>query len=94
MSDAGIRLEHLLEGLENGRISLPDAVSQVKKLGFEEPPAKGAHQRMAEDANGDPEVPADHSFYQVSRAYTLGRITRYQYEQLAAAASHSASQTQ
>lgn len=93
MSDAGDRLEHLLDGLENGRISLADVVKQVEKFGFEEPPAKGAHQLMAEDANRDPEVPADHSFYQVSRAYTLGRITRYQYEKLAAAASHPASQS-
>lgn len=92
MSEAGSRLEYLLDALENGRISIHDAVKQVRQFGFEEPPARGAHQRMAEDANGDPEVPADHSFYQVSRAYTLGRITRYQYEQLAAAASHSASQ--
>jgi hypothetical protein len=87
VTDAGIRLEHLLDGLENGRITLGDAIRQVRAFGFEEPPVKGAHQRMAEDANGDPEVPADHSFYQVSRAYTLGRITRYQYEKLAEAAS-------
>lgn len=90
MSDAGVRLEYLLDGLENGRITLADAVKQVSTFSFEDPPVKGAHQRMAEDANGDPEVPADHSFYQVSKAYTLGRITRYQYEKLAAAASSRA----
>jgi hypothetical protein len=87
VDDAGTRLEHILDGLENGRISLHDAVAQVEKFGFEDPPEKGAYQRMAEDANGDPEIPAGHSFYQVSRAYTLGRITRYQYERLAQAAS-------
>jgi hypothetical protein len=78
----------MLDNLENGRITIAAAVQQVKSLGLEEPPVKGAHQRMAEDANGDPAVPASHSFYQVSRAYALGRITRHQYEQLAAAAAH------
>lgn len=87
MSDAGVRLEAVLDGLENGRMTLTDAVRQISTIPLEDPPDKGAYQRMADDVNGDPEVPADHSFYQVSRAYTLGRITRYQYEKLAEAAS-------
>jgi hypothetical protein len=87
VSDAGTRLEHWLTQLEHKQVSLGDVVNYIKGFSFTPHPSKGAYQLMHEDINGDPHVPDDASFYPISRAYTLGRITRHEYEMLAHAAA-------
>lgn len=81
------RLEYVLEQLEEGRMSTADAARLVRSMKFPAQPGKTAHQAVEADALGDPEVPEEGSFFPVSHAYTMGRITRVQYDALAQAAS-------
>lgn len=88
MSDQqGERLEYVLTQLEEGHMSTPDAARLVREMHFPAPQAKTAYQATEADATGDPDVPQSGSFFPVSHAYAMGRITRAQYDALAAAAS-------
>lgn len=81
------RLEHVLQLLEEKRISTSDAAAQVRKLTFHVNPPKTAWQTVEDDAMGDPPVRPAGSAFEISRAFVTGRIDREQYEALSKAAS-------
>jgi hypothetical protein len=81
------RLEHVLQQLEEGRISTSDAAAQVRQLTFPVQRPKTAWQTVEDDAMGDPPVHRLGSAFELSRAYVTGRINHAQYEALAKAVS-------
>jgi hypothetical protein len=81
------RLEYVVEQLEGGHMSTADAARLVRSMKFPAKPGKTPYQVITADATEDPEPPEKDSFFAVSHAYTMGRITRAQYEALAQAAS-------
>lgn len=85
VSDLDVRLKALVEQLENGQVSLPDAAAAVRKMKFPPVPQKTPHQTMEDSVVGDPDPPGP--FATVSGAYAAGRIDRRAYETLAAAAA-------
>jgi hypothetical protein len=89
MSDQGVRLDAVLTWLERNRISTADAVKQVRTMKFPVPPAKGAYARLHDDANGDHHPPEHGAFFHIADAFSQGKISRTQYEELAEAATQA-----
>lgn len=89
MSDQKERLEALLDDLEHGRIGTADAAKALRGMSFPALPRRTAHQIREDSSLPELDVPEEDSFFPVSQAYAAGRITRRQYEALAAAAAAS-----
>ena len=88
MGDQGDRLESVLTFLEQGRITIDDAVAQVGKMSFAPAPKPDSvWDTIMADSVGDHMPPEPDSFFPVSAAYTAGRITHEQYAALAKAAA-------
>ncbi len=87
--DSEVRLQAVIDWLEHGRITTAQAAARIRDMTFPVPPAKTAHQRMEDDATGDPEVPEPGSFFAVSDALAQGRIDQEQYAVLAKAAAEA-----
>jgi predicted kinase len=85
-ADGAVRLGAILGWLEKGRITLADAAGRIRAMQLGHGQARSPHQVLAADANGDLPVPDGSTFAEVGRAYVAGRISRHQYEVLAAAA--------
>lgn len=88
-NDQAVRLEAVLDWLEHGQITLEQAAAKVAAMSFPQKPKKTVWQRLYDDANGDPEMPEPGSFFDVSLAYSKGRITKQQYAALAKAAAEA-----
>lgn len=84
-SDKAVRLRAVLEWLERGHITLPDACARIRSMNLAHGQDRSAGQVLAADANGDLPVPDGTTFSEISAAYASGRITRPQYERLAEA---------
>jgi hypothetical protein len=88
VSDQEVRLQAVLDDLENDRISTADAAARVRALRLAEPPPRTISQRMADSAENDmPRLPQEGSFFAVSKALHAGKISFRQYEALAEAAA-------
>lgn len=90
-ADGAVRLSAILGWLEKGHITLPDACERVRRLQLHRGAQRSAHQVLADDVNGDLPAHDPASFAEVASAYVAGRLTRAQYEHLAAAAGVSQS---
>lgn len=86
VSDKAVRLGAILDWLEKGHITTADAAARIKTMGLGKGAERGGGQVVADDANGDLPAHDPGSFAAVSDAYTSGRISLAQYEQLAEAA--------
>jgi hypothetical protein len=89
VSDKAVRLQAVLSWLETGKVTLADACERIRDMKLAGPPDRSTSQVLAADANGDIPVPDGDTFSEISHAYTSGRITRHQYEQLAEAVSRA-----
>lgn len=88
MSDQGDRIESVLTFLEQGRITIEDAVTQIGKMSFTaSAKPDSVWDTIMADGAGDMEPPEPDSFFPVSHAYAAGRITHEQYTELAKAAA-------
>ncbi len=93
MSDQKVRLDALLDDLEQGRISLPDAMAQVRGMNWSRRAGKTAFQtRLADAVNELEGPPPPGSFADVAEAYHAGRIDLHAYEQLQRAYSEALGQ--
>lgn len=83
MSDQQVRLQAVLDWVAAGRLSTADAAARIRAMQFHVKPEDGEHADVLSDIEADePGGVAD-----IAHAYAAGRITRQQYEQLAAAAA-------
>lgn len=88
-ADKAVRLRAILTWLEHDRITTADACNRIRALHLTGAPAPSPGATVAAHANGDLPVPDGTTFAEVADAYTAGRITRSQYDQLAQAVTRS-----
>lgn len=88
--DTEVRLNAVLDWLEQGRITTEQAAARIRAMPLKSPPDKTDFAERAEDANGDPEVPQPGSAFAISDAFADGRIDQDQYAALAQAAAEAA----
>jgi hypothetical protein len=87
--DLEVRLNAVLDWLEQGRITVEQAAARISAMKFPPPAEKTVRRRQEDDANGDPEAPGPGSPFAISAAYAAGRIDAEQYATLARAAAQA-----
>lgn len=85
-SDKAVRLGVILDWLEKGSITLPDAAARIRTMRLHEGSQRSAGEVTGHDANGDLPAHDPGTFAAVSDAYTSGKINLTQYQALSEAA--------